>query len=126
MSILKNDMDTPVRESTDAVIADLRKVIEDDQRLMAAARNQSRETLAEKASVAKEKIRRGMDGLREIERKASDQAVEAAERTKTPVRDHPWASLGIMAAAGLVAGRLSKRVFRSSQIPPFPDTSPTE
>ena len=112
MSILKNDMDTPVRESTDAVIADLRKVVEDAQRLMAAARNQSRETLAEKASVAKEKIRRGMDGLREIERKASDQAVEAAERTKTTVRDHPWASLGIMAAAGLVAGRLSKRVFR--------------
>ena len=112
MSILKTDRDTPVRESTDAVIADLKRVIEDAQRLMAAARNQSRETMAEKASVAKEKIRRGMDSLRDIERKASDQAVEAAQRTKSTIEDHPWASMGIMAAAGMVVGGLMGRISR--------------
>jgi len=109
MSIIKDNMDAPVRESTEAVMADLRKVVEDAQRLMAAARTQSRETLAEKATMAKETVRRGMDNLREIERRASGQAVEAAERTKSTVRDHPWASMGIVAALGMIAGRVSKR-----------------
>ncbi len=71
-----------------------------------------RETMAEKASVAKEKVRQGMDRLRDIERKASDQAVEAAEQTKTTIRDHPWASMGIMAAAGMVVGSLMGRISR--------------
>ena len=110
MSIVKHDMDSPVRESTEAIVADLRKVIEDAQRLMAAARVQSRETLAGKASFAKERIRNGMDRLRDIERKASQQATQAADRTKDTIRDHPWAAMGLVAAAGMVLGRLSKRL----------------
>lgn len=112
MSIMNDELETPVRESRDAVIADLKKVVDDAQRLMAAARTQSREVLAEKAGQAKERVRRGMEGLRDIERKAADQASEAAARTKSTIRDHPWASLGIMAAAGMVVGHLSARITR--------------
>lgn len=98
-----------VRENKEMVVADLRRVIDDAQNLMNAARTHSLEALTDQANLAKKKVRRGIDGLRDFERKTADQAAEATERTESTIRKHPWAAVGITAVVSMVMGRWMRR-----------------
>jgi ElaB/YqjD/DUF883 family membrane-anchored ribosome-binding protein len=55
------------------------------------------------------RLQRATQELQDFKEAALQGTKEAAEATEAYVQDHPWKSLGIAAAAGLVIGLLISR-----------------
>jgi ElaB/YqjD/DUF883 family membrane-anchored ribosome-binding protein len=91
--------------STDKLMADLRAVVRDAEELLQATAGQGSAQIRE----LRERAEASLGAARARLQEAGDEAREAAREVDEQVRAHPWAAVGIAAAAGLVLGLLLGR-----------------
>ena len=95
--------------STHQLIEDLRTVVADAEALVAATAHD----VSDKARSARERAAASLEHARErleqLEAGLRERAQAAADEADRFVREHPWQSIGIAAAAGVVLGVLLGR-----------------
>jgi ElaB/YqjD/DUF883 family membrane-anchored ribosome-binding protein len=91
------------------ITGDIKTVIADSEDLLKAAANVSGEGFAVAREKFEEKIRGAKTRLADASQPAIDKARETAARTDDYVHDHPWTTIGVAAAAGVLIGILAAR-----------------
>jgi len=109
------DRDT---SATDAMAAELRRIIEQAEQLMGAA-GADAATLGDLKERVDLTIEAAREKLADLEQEARHRTRRAAAATENWVRSNPWAALAIGAGIGLMVGAL---IMRS--IPPAPPDDP--
>lgn len=99
--------------SADAMAAELRRIIEQAEQLMAAA-GADNATLGALKDRVNETIDSARAKLAELEQEARLRGRRAAAATETWVQANPWAALAIGAGVGLIIGAL---IMRGSPAP---------
>jgi ElaB/YqjD/DUF883 family membrane-anchored ribosome-binding protein len=99
------DQDT---SATDAMAAELRRIIEQAEHLMGAAGADSA-TLGDLKDRVNQTIEAAREKLADIEQEARQRGRRAAAATESWVRSNPWAALAIGAGVGLIVGALIMR-----------------
>jgi ElaB/YqjD/DUF883 family membrane-anchored ribosome-binding protein len=92
-----------------ALMADLRAVVADAEELLKATADQTGERVVAARGKAEESLKAAKARLDEQEAALMVKTKAVAKATEDYVRDNPWKSVGIAAAAGLVLGILAKR-----------------
>ncbi len=91
------------------LMEDLRAVVAGAEELLKATADQTGERIAAARGKAEESLKVAKVRLDEQEAALMAKTKAAAKATEDYVRDNPWKSVGIAAAAGLVLGILAKR-----------------
>jgi ElaB/YqjD/DUF883 family membrane-anchored ribosome-binding protein len=91
------------------LMEDLRAVVAGAEELLKATADQTGERIAAARGKAEESLKVAKVLLDEQEAALMAKTKAAAKATEDYVRDNPWKSVGIAAAAGLVLGILAKR-----------------
>lgn len=91
------------------LVEDFRAVVSDTEELLRATAGQTGERIAAARERAEESLRETKRRLAELEDNALERARVAAKRTDEYVREHPWESIGIAGAVGLLLGMLISR-----------------
>src|SRR5512143_135004 len=91
------------------LMEDLRAVVADAEELLKATADQTGERIAAARGKAEESLKAAKIRLDEQEAALMARTKAVAKATEDFVRDNPWKSVGIAAAAGLVLGILAKR-----------------
>lgn len=97
--------DTP---GTEALTAELRRIVEQAEQLMAAA-GADRATLGALKDRVNETIGSAREKLADLETDARQRGRRAAVATESWVKSNPWAALAIGAGIGLIVGALVMR-----------------
>jgi ElaB/YqjD/DUF883 family membrane-anchored ribosome-binding protein len=96
-------------ESMDKLVYDLRTVVRDGEELLKATADDA----SEKARQAREKITTAVNSAREtchkLEHRAIETALDAAKVTDKTIREHPYQSLGLALAIGVLVGAFVAR-----------------
>jgi len=101
---------TAQNEATKEKLArDFRAVVADTEELLKATVNQTGEKVTAVRARVEESLAASKQQLTELERSISDKTKAAVRATDDMVRDHPWQSVGIAAAIGLLVGMLTTR-----------------
>jgi ElaB/YqjD/DUF883 family membrane-anchored ribosome-binding protein len=100
--------------ATDAMAAELRRIIEQAEQLMGAA-GADRATLGDLKDRVNLTIEAAREKLADIEQEARQRGRRAAAAAESWVRSNPWAALAIGAGVGLIVGAL---IMRSQPAPP--------
>ncbi len=106
-------MTEPDTSSADAMAAELRRIIEQAEQLMAAA-GADNATLGALKDRVNDTIDSARAKLADLEREARLRGRRAAAATETWVQANPWAALAIGAGVGLIVGAL---IMRSGPAP---------
>lgn len=93
------------RFNTDVLVEDLKTVVRDSEQLLAAVSNAT----GEKAEALRERLSESLEKARETCCKLEQKAKEGAMAADVVIRDHPYQSIGVALAAGLVIGALLAR-----------------
>lgn len=91
------------------ITGDIRAVIADSEDLLKAAVNVSGAGFAVARDQFEEKIRKSKIRLADASQVAIDKATEAAGSADDYVHEHPWATIGVFAAVGVLIGILVAR-----------------
>jgi len=91
------------------LMEDLRAVVADAEELLKATADQAGERIAAARGKAEESLKAAKARLDEQETALMVKTKAVAKATEDYVKDNPWTSVGIAAAAGLVLGILAKR-----------------
>lgn len=91
--------------STDRLVADLKRVVEDSEHVLAASAGQ----VGEKCQDLREKLTETLERAKATCRKLEDRAVESAKATDKVIREHPYQSIGVAFGIGLLIGVLVTR-----------------
>jgi ElaB/YqjD/DUF883 family membrane-anchored ribosome-binding protein len=91
----------------DKLLSDLRVVIKDAEELV--RQNTSPERLTQMREKLNETVHQAKVTLSRLEQDAIDRGRHAAQATNEYVHEHPWTSVGVAAAIGLVIGMLASR-----------------
>ena len=91
------------------LMEDVRAVVADAEELLNATADQTGERIAAARGKAKESLKAARARLDEQETALMVKTKAVAKATEDYVKDNPWTSVGIAAAAGLVLGILAKR-----------------
>ena len=91
------------------LMEDLRAVVADAEELLKATADQTGERIAAARGKAEESLKAARARLDEQEAALMLKTKAVAKATEDYVKDNPWKSVGIAAAAGLVLGILAKR-----------------
>lgn len=95
--------------STDQVVADMKRVVDDAEALLSATVNAA----GDKVAAARARMEASLDNVRgkiaETQRAVIDDATAAAQATDEYVHAHPWKTAGIAAAVGVIIGMLLAR-----------------
>jgi len=91
------------------LMEDLRAVVADAEELLKATADQTGERIAAARGKAEESLKAARARLDEQETALMVKTKAVAKATEDYVKDNPWTSVGIAAAAGLVLGILAKR-----------------
>lgn len=94
---------------TRRLMDDLRDVVADAERLMAATAADTGEHVRDARAKAAETLEQARARLTEIEAEVRDSAKRAADDADAYVRQHPWQAVGVAAAVGFVVGLLISR-----------------
>jgi len=105
---------------SDAMAAELRRIIEQAEALMSAA-GADRDTLGELKDRVNETIGSAREKLAELEIEARLRGRRAAAATESWVRTNPWAALAVGAGIGLIVGALIMRGLPSGTVPDDPE-----
>ena len=90
--------------SVDTVLGDLRQVLEDLEKLLAASSGEAR-THAEEAVASWRDALKGAHGpLEKLHETTRRQIADAARTASRALRDNPWKSMAIVATAGVLLG----------------------
>lgn len=104
---------SPMSDKRDSLVSDLKSVIQDAENLLRNSSQQAGAQFDERYKNARarfeETLGQAKVGLCDMEQKVSAHAREAADTTDQFVKAHPWQSVGIGAAVGLIAGFLMMR-----------------
>jgi len=93
----------------DKLREDLHAVARDMEALLKATATETGEKIQEARDRAAESLRQAKERLQDSEEGAIKSAREAVDKATSYVKAHPWQSLGIVAAIGVIAGLLLRR-----------------
>ena len=93
------------RFNTDTLVSDLKSVVRDSEELLEAVTGAAGEKTEELQQRLVETIEKARETCRKLEGKTKDALVA----TDTVIRDHPYQSLGIALAVGVVLGAVMAR-----------------
>lgn len=99
-------MSTP---STERIVEDLRRVVEDAELLLRETASLAGERVDEVRGRASESWQAARDRLTVLEEGVLGKAQDAAKDAECYVRDNPWQSVGLAAGIGLIVGVLMSR-----------------
>jgi len=102
-------MDARVVDSKEKLVADFRVVLSDAEELLKATASQSGERLTGLRTKLEENMRAAKTRLVDAEEAVVGKAKAAVQAGDSYVREHPWQTVGIAAAAGAVIGLLINR-----------------
>ena len=91
------------------VMQDIELTIKDAEALLRMTAHEVGDEAAQVRARVQERLQRATHELHDFKEAAIQSTKEAAQATEAYVQDHPWKSLGIAAAAGLVIGLLISR-----------------
>ncbi|RPJ22719.1 MAG: DUF883 family protein [Desulfobacteraceae bacterium] len=91
------------------LMEDLRAIVAGAEELLKATADQTGERIAAARGKAEESLKAARARLDEQETALMVKTKAVAKATEDYVKDNPWTSVGIAAAAGLVLGILAKR-----------------
>lgn len=91
------------------LLADFRAVVGDTEELLSATANQTGERVSTARQRVAETLRESKQRLDELEDDTIERARAAARRTDDYVRGHPWESIGVASAVGVLVGMLISR-----------------
>jgi len=91
------------------ITGDIKTVIADSEDLLKAAANVSGEGFTAAREKFEERIRRAKARLADASQPAIDKARETAAAADDYVHDHPWTTIGFVAAVGVLIGILAAR-----------------
>ncbi|HTV77446.1 MAG TPA: hypothetical protein VMF03_04270 [Steroidobacteraceae bacterium] len=100
--------------TTDAMAAELRRIIEQAEQLMRAA-GADNATLGDLKDRVNQTIGAAREKLADLEQEARQRGRRAAAATESWVRSNPWAALAIGAGIGLIVGALIMRTYPSAE-----------
>lgn len=95
--------------STQKLMDDLRAVVADAEALMAATQDAATSQVREARARAAESLEQARARLESLEDEVTTRAKEAASDADRWVRENPWQTVGIAAAAGFLVGLLISR-----------------
>jgi ElaB/YqjD/DUF883 family membrane-anchored ribosome-binding protein len=93
------------RLNTDAVVTDLKSVVRDSEQLLEAVAGAT----GEKAEALRQRLSETLQSARETCCKLEDKAKENLAKADQVVREHPYQSVGVALALGVVIGALIAR-----------------
>lgn len=91
--------------NTDRVIADLKRIVRDSEALL----HDSADVLDEKGRETKARLVEAIESAKVTCRRLEERAIEGVRATDRVIREHPYQSIGIAAAVGLLIGVLVAR-----------------
>jgi ElaB/YqjD/DUF883 family membrane-anchored ribosome-binding protein len=92
--------------STDRIMSDLKKVVDDAEELLRATAGQAGEKISAARERTEDSVRAAKARLQDMKGDLLKQSREIADNADEYVRENPWRAVGIAAAAGLVVGIL--------------------
>ena len=95
--------------STDKIASDLHALVEDVESLLKGTAGQADSKLDEIRNRLAGTVANARVTCRDLKSKASSQVRQGIETTDATVRAHPWESVGVAFAVGLVVGVLIGR-----------------
>src|SRR5436190_20758309 len=93
------------RINTDALVTDLKSVVRDSEQLLEAVAGAT----GEKAEALRQRLNETLQGARETCARLEDKTKESLEKADRVVREHPYQSVGVALAVGVVIGALVGR-----------------
>lgn len=100
---------TQTEAAKERLVKDFRAVVADTEELLKATANQTGEKVSAVRARVEERIAASKKQLGELEQDIEVKAKAAVRATDNMVRQHPWQSVGIAAAIGLLVGMLTSR-----------------
>ncbi|HCU53636.1 MAG TPA: DUF883 domain-containing protein [Gammaproteobacteria bacterium] len=100
-----NDMNV----AKERLVKDFRAVATDAEELLKATASQTGERVTAARARIEETLREARERLAELEEGALARGKQAVRRTDEYVHDHPWESIGVAGAVGLLLGMLISR-----------------
>ena len=91
--------------STEKLLHDLKEVVHDGEALLKAGARD----LTQRGQAARERLSAALDVARDTQRKLQQQMVSGAKATNQLVHGHPYESVGVAFAVGLILGILANR-----------------
>ena len=91
------------------VMQDIELTIQDAEALLRMTAQEVGDEAAQVRARVQERLHHATQELHDLKEAAHQSTNEAAQATEAFVQEHPWQSLGIAAAAGLVIGLLISR-----------------
>lgn len=104
-----NDAASPSSTAEKRLAQDFRTVLNDAEELLRHAARDAGEGYNEARARLEESLKAARAELGTLEKAAVENARRAGRATDTYVRDHPWESIGMGAAVGLLVGMLIAR-----------------
>lgn len=98
-----------LQRSRDKLLADFNAVVSDAEQLLKSLASEGGDRAQELRAKAEASLDVARERLREIETTLGVKARAAAESTEAYVQEHPWQTLGIAAALGVLIGLLLNR-----------------
>jgi len=91
--------------STEKLGTDLKRLVRDSEELL----KDSAAAVGEKAHDLRERLSQSLESAKATCRRLEEKAIEGAKATDKVVRAHPYESMGVAFAIGLVIGLLVRR-----------------
>jgi ElaB/YqjD/DUF883 family membrane-anchored ribosome-binding protein len=91
--------------NTDRVIADLKRIVRDSELLL----KDSADVLDDKGREMRQRLTEAIDAAKVTCRRLEERALEGIKVTDRVIREHPYQSIGIAAAVGILIGVLVAR-----------------
>ena len=102
-------MSDSTEQSRTKLVDEFSAVLTEAEDMLKRAANETGEKAKDLRSQVEAKLLTAKLRLQELEGQAVDRAKEAARATDDYVHDHPWQSIGVAAAVGVVVGLLMNR-----------------
>ena len=91
--------------STDKLVTDLKRVVQDSQELLQASAG----AVGDKAHDLRDRLAKTIESARDTCRRVEDKALQGAKVTDKVIRDHPYQSIGLAFGLGVLIGVLVTR-----------------
>jgi ElaB/YqjD/DUF883 family membrane-anchored ribosome-binding protein len=104
-----NEIRSEIQDGQQRLTRDVQKMMQDAEALLRTAANGAGDGYAEARSRLEESLKAAKSGFGQFESAARDQARAAAQASDEWVRRHPWETIGVGAALGLLVGVLLSR-----------------
>jgi ElaB/YqjD/DUF883 family membrane-anchored ribosome-binding protein len=102
-------MSDPTEQSRTKLVDEFSNVLSEAEDMLKRAANETGDKARDLRSQVEAKLLTAKLRLQELEGQAVDRAKEAARATDDYVHEHPWQSIGIAAAIGVLIGLMMNR-----------------